>query len=112
MLIQKNPNFSTIYSNGGLGTSCPIDEGIHFNIANKNRFSIYPNPGNDIINLSTGDIIPESIEIKNILGQTILCLNNIDRELTKINIADFAQGVYFLKANFGYKNSTGLFIKN
>jgi len=110
--VRIHPSSKTIYSIGGLGTNCPIDLSIPLNIENKKKLSIFPNPSADIININTLDIIPQSIEIKNTIGQTILFLNNIDKEISKINISDFTGGVYFIKVNFGYENIIGFFIKN
>lgn len=110
-LGQITPSM-TIYSAGGVGTNCPIITDIHLVTDNKKSISIFPNPANDIINISSGNDVPKSIEITNIIGQTILSLNKINDLNTTVNLSDFSQGLYFVKVNFTDKNVSGHFIKN
>lgn len=111
-VARSHPSFTTIYSSSGLGTSCPIDVGLPLYREIKKTLSIFPNPSSSVINISIGNIIAESLEIKNTLGQTILRVNNVNQEITKVNISDFVQGVYFVKVYSGSSNATILFIKN
>ena len=110
------PNQKSIYGLTGLGwnfgSSCPLLTGIPSNQNDKKSLNIYPNPGSDLIRINAGNVFIESIEIKNTLGQTVSCQSNINRESSEVNIADLAQGVYFLKINSGNQNLTGYFIKN
>ena len=78
----------TIYSSGGLGTSCPIINNIKINEDNQKTLVIYPNPSNDIINISTGNIFPKSIDISNLICQPILSINIINSLNTTLDLKD------------------------
>ncbi|MEP1490000.1 MAG: discoidin domain-containing protein [Algibacter sp.] len=58
---------------------------------NTSRFSIYPNPSAEIINL-TGVIENDTIEIYNIFGTLVLKTRD-----TQINISDLPKGIYLAK---------------
>ena len=62
------------------------------------KVSIYPNPNNKIFNVQSSLKI-ESIEILDIIGNTIKSLNP-QFNLFQINIEDQSSGVYFLKLNY------------
>jgi hypothetical protein len=111
-LIQKNPSFATIYSDGGIGTNCQLLTNIEEENDLKSNLSIFPNPTLDFLNIKTESLIPKYIEIKNILGQIILYLNNCNQDITTINIKDFTQGIYFIRVNVADKSISGHFIKN
>jgi aminopeptidase N len=61
----------------------------------ENGIVVYPNPANDIINISLpSNIFLETVTITNILGQIV-----IESANEKINIASLANGVYDVKIN-------------
>ncbi len=102
----------TIYSSGGAGMGCPLITDIKINDENQKVLVIYPNPSNDVINISARNILPNSIEISNIVGHTILYTNKINSLNTTINLKDFQPGLYLVKVSFADKNISGRFIKN
>lgn len=111
-LAQITPS-QTIYSSGGIGTNCPMITGINNSLSDYKIFiSIFPNPTSDNLNIKTTTTVPNSIEIKNVLGQTIFFTNNILQDITTVNVKDFSQGIYFITVDLGDKNVTGHFIKN
>ena len=58
--------------------------------------SLYPNPSNDAVNIvSTNDI--RSIEALNYLGQSIYKSNDVNLKSTKLDVAGFNAGEYFVK---------------
>ena len=61
------------------------------------NISVYPNPSNDILNISTEKEI-QSIVIYNSLGQVVLT-KNVDANFVKINIDELPNGIYTLKAS-------------
>lgn len=61
----------------------------------KNKLEIYPNPAQDFVTISTSEKI-EFIEIFDMNGKLI---NKINQSISKINVSNLAQGVYFLKVN-------------
>ena len=57
------------------------------------EIAVYPNPANDVINVKGNDI--QYVEIYNAIGLKVVSKNVNDSE--SINIADFANGIYFVR---------------
>ncbi len=72
---------------------------------------IYPNPvlRNDLVNLEiyTPNYQPFTIDVFNALG--ILVLSNVNN-ISKINIKNFASGIYFIRLNSGTQHITKRFV--
>ncbi|WP_111683411.1 T9SS type A sorting domain-containing protein [Winogradskyella tangerina] len=63
-------------------------------INNIQRYSLYPNPSNGIVNIS-GDINQlDQIQIYSLTGALV---NRVDSDLDRIDISDLPSGVYFFK---------------
>ena len=62
------------------------------------KVSIYPNPNNKVFNVQSSSNI-ESIEILDIIGNTIKSLNS-QSNLFQINIEEKPSGIYFIKLNY------------
>ena len=62
------------------------------------KVSIYPNPNNRVFNVQSSSNI-ESIEILDIIGNTIKSLNS-QSNLFQINIEEKPSGIYFIKLNY------------
>ena len=61
-----------------------------------NSISLYPNPANDVVNIvSSNDI--KTIEVINYVGQTIYKNNSVNLKITKLDVASYNAGVYFVK---------------
>ncbi|MCX6247510.1 MAG: T9SS type A sorting domain-containing protein [Bacteroidetes bacterium] len=57
---------------------------------------IYPNPANEVVNVSsTSDI--KTIEVHNFIGQMIYSNNNVNLKKVELNVSTFKTGVYFVK---------------
>lgn len=73
------------------------------------KFSVYPNPANDVINISYADTI-NAVTITDLNGrvvkQVVLGVNE-----GQINIADLSQGVYILNATSNGKSVTEKIVK-
>ncbi|WP_157208964.1 T9SS type A sorting domain-containing protein [Mariniflexile maritimum] len=71
-------------------------------------FAIYPNPANDVLNISTSSKMA-SVEVSNITGQTMFTKIGVKR----IDISSLSSGMYFLtvKSEEG-ASTTKKFIKN
>lgn len=100
--------------------SASIDQSISVNACTGisemeiNKFSLYPNPVNNILFLNLSNIsgLIKTIEIFDVNAQKIMTLNSNDSEI-RINTNEFAVGVYIIKINVN--NSKPLitrFIKN
>lgn len=72
-------------------------------------FSIYPNPANDVINVSYTDAI-DGVTITDLNGRVVKQVALGVNE-AQINIADLSQGVYILKANSNGKSITEKIVK-
>lgn len=74
---------------------------------NNNNISIYPNPTNDVLNISSDNII---------LKTTILTIDGkiIKEEVNNksINVADLVRGIYFIQISTNNNIITEKFIKN
>jgi hypothetical protein len=71
--------------------------------------SIYPNPTNNYINISSALIIKD-ISIYNIEGQELYYNPNTDLNLETINLQNFPNGIYYIKAIIGNHKVTKQFI--
>lgn len=77
-----------------------------------NYFNIYPNPVNEVLNISTkNDIEIKSIAVYDILGQLVIALPNI-KDTSKIDVSNLNSGNYFLKIKSDKGSSSIKFIKN
>ncbi len=68
-------------------------------------FNIYPNPTSDLINIEyiSNKNVEPVLEIKNVLGQIIfterLALNNSSVKISRVELANFESGIYFVYLN-------------
>jgi len=81
----------------GLDDDCDqiADEGLAITVIVKNTISIFPNPVNAILFIQSDAI--HKITIVNQLGEEIL-YTNLFIGINTISVADFASGVYWVKA--------------
>ena len=106
-------NYSFIlckYSDDTYSYTIPCSEGIDETI-NKKRLHLYPNPANEIMNLSIDDLsTPVEIIISNVMGQTL------DRFLLaeefNFSVKKLPAGYYFLKCISPKYTTTTPFIIN
>jgi len=96
------------YANGCFATSDVLDyTGIN-ELSNSLYISIYPNPASEEIQLIIEQPTVNSVEVYNLLGEKIYStLITDNRSAISINIATFANGVYFLKV----ENEKGVAVK-
>jgi len=87
----------TVTGGGGVG----IDE------STSNKVSIYPNPAQDVLNISATGF--DNVEIVNFLGQVVY-QNQVTNNSFQINTADLTDGVYFVRL-IGENTVTKKFIK-
>jgi Leucine-rich repeat (LRR) protein len=77
-----------------------------------NYFSVFPNPSNDVLNISTKNNIEiQSIAVYDILGQLVIALPSI-KNATKIDVSNLRTGNYFIKIKSDKGSSSLKFIKN
>jgi len=81
-----------------------------FNNVKNTRFSVYPNPAGDILNIDAESPI-QKLVISNIVGQEIKRLHDLNSGSIMINISDFETGIYFISVDGVNGRSTNKFIK-
>ena len=72
--------------------------------------SVYPNPANDIVNIKT-DLTIDSIDVINMLGQTVKTINGKTITNNAIDISTLGNGVYFLNISAEGKSQSIRIIK-
>ena len=78
----------------------------------KNYFTVYPNPSDNILNISKNDnILINNIAIYNVLGQLVISIPNAE-SVQNIDVSKLSEGQYFIviKTEKGISNTK--FIKN
>ncbi|MEN9521770.1 MAG: hypothetical protein RL065_147 [Bacteroidota bacterium] len=75
-----------------------VINGLYNNISStKNSISVYPNPSNELLNVKCDKLI-SSIEIKNLIGQTMNCtISNLNSNHSLINLSNLPNGIYFIQ---------------
>ncbi|RXR19122.1 T9SS type A sorting domain-containing protein [Flavobacterium amnicola] len=77
------------------------------------NISIFPNPFNDVFNIRLGNVIPEKIEITDIMGKVIFVKNDFTATSeTTIDLRNCSNGIYLVKIIADGKYSTKKIIKN
>ena len=61
-----------------------------------NQTSIFPNPFNDVINISSTKKIVRT-HIVDILGKTVLNIEDTSNGISKIDVSNFSNGMYFVR---------------
>jgi hypothetical protein len=79
--------------------------------ANETAFHLFPNPSNDVLNLSVGNNSETKIEIIDLQG-TLILSKLISESSAIIDIKDLPSSFYFLHIQQGNKVSVAKFIKN
>lgn len=73
------------------------------------KFSVYPNPTNDFLNITSSDGKIFSVNIFNTLGEKVYSLNNLQH--LQFNIHNYPSGLYFVQINTDNKFLTKKIIK-
>lgn len=79
-----------------------------------NQISVYPNPSNGLVTISTGDVTLTSIDVYDLTGKLILKQNrfNSNNNLTTIDLSNAAEGIYFVKLSSDNNSIVKRIIKN
>jgi len=110
-------NYYSLSFSQGKGYACGISgysknnaapQGIDDQESNNQEFSVYPNPANEIIELSAPQ--NSQIEILNIEGQIIKSII-ADENKTTVDVSNFVQGMYFVKVKTGNGIGVRKFVK-
>lgn len=75
---------------------------------NSNKFSTFPNPVKDVLNIESSDYKISSVVVKNMLGQKLIYKND---NTNHINISSLSNGIYLLVIRSGDKVTIKKIIK-
>jgi hypothetical protein len=99
-------------ANGCIGTSNSVNvTGVSISEQEANRFSIFPNPANDFINIVFEENINARIQIIDALGR-VFFKTEIDEKENTINVSQLPSGVYILNLQQNGISQKKLFTKN
>jgi hypothetical protein len=94
-LGRETPPFS-IYSSGGAGTSCPLTIGIGEAGSLPSGTIVYPNPASDRIFIRCENLRYRSVEVRNLVGETVLHSKSPGRDTAEIPVSGMPDGLYIL----------------
>ena len=72
--------------------------------------NMYPNPANDVLNISVQNTI-NTVEIFNVLGQKVISMQ-VENTSAEINVSNLNAGIYLIKYEINNSTSTKKFVKN
>ncbi|WP_333808863.1 T9SS-dependent choice-of-anchor J family protein [Flavobacterium sp.] len=76
----------------------------------KNNFSIYPNPVNNVLNISLkNEMTINSLSITDLNGRVVVSINSSS---TSIDVSNLSSGVYFVSIETNEGKGTSKFVKN
>lgn len=83
------------------------------NDALSNKFSMFPNPANNVISISNADnVLVNSINITDINGRIVMSNNYNGVNTTELNVSALTSGVYFVNINTNEGVATKKLMKN
>lgn len=90
-----------------------VDQVLAVKGVDASTFTVYPNPSNNILNVSNSvnDMI-KSVQIKDLTGKTVKESNFVSKSSIQMNIADIAAGVYMMTIKTDKGSITKRIIKN
>jgi hypothetical protein len=103
--LNANPIFMEEYGNVVIGA--PLASNPTFN---NQSATLYPNPVNNIINI-TGEGIIENIAIYNLMGQLVYSANPANNTAA-INVSNLTSGVYIVNTTMNGRQTSERIIKN
>lgn len=74
-----------------------IEASLSTNNLNFHNFKLYPNPTKDIVNFDNSTVKFETLEVTNLIGQSVLKSNIENLNQTKVDLSGFDKGIYLFK---------------
>jgi hypothetical protein len=90
------PSYGSLLCESDSSNVIMADVVIGIDELNGGRISIYPNPATENVFVKS-DFTITNIEVLNYIGQTVYTRHNVSEKTVKVNVANFATGVYFVK---------------
>jgi PKD repeat protein len=107
-VVIASPVVTTIYTITGTTGTCPSNStftlavnpctGLN-DIVTTNQVIVFPNPSNGLFNIQVGDELEvNTVSVINQLGQVICVPNSINSNIVELDLSDFNNGIFYLKA--------------
>jgi hypothetical protein len=80
-------------------------------LSNAAGISVYPNPANDVFNVSFTTSQPRTMTVTDLTGRTILSVTS-EAATVEVNLGNFAAGVYYMNVDNGSSVQTLKLIRN
>ena len=110
-LVERN-TASVIYSNPQSSLDCSISVGISSHDLLSEGITVFPNPAENFITITVKDRIPESVEIVDCLGKSIMVVSGGESKSRLIDVTQLHSGVYFVKAKSDNQLLISIWVKN
>ncbi len=103
----------TLFSHGAdnYGGGVFVFSNLGITDAKKNKIEIFPNPVNDLLNITTNSTDFTFISISDCMGKVIYTKSIFSKDYS-INVSEFSKGMYFIKLKTDEKIDVLKFIKN
>ncbi|MET0760147.1 MAG: T9SS type A sorting domain-containing protein, partial [Flavobacterium sp.] len=112
VLVNNTTYYATQTVSGCVSTtslSVTVTVTLKVDSFDSNSFSFYPNPVNDILNLSYSQEMTD-VRVFNVIGQQVFA-KNINATTAQIDMSGFANGAYFIKVSSDKATKTVKVIK-
>jgi hypothetical protein len=77
------------------------------------QFSVYPNPANNVINITNADnMLVNAVTVTDLNGRTVKNVSFDNVASAQVNVADLASGMYILNVTSDKGTATKKFVKN
>ncbi len=97
-VLYKNSATSDILCTPSTDTITVAFPAVGMNELTGGQIMIYPNPANEIVNIKS-DFTITAVDVMNFVGQTVYTSSKVDAKTSKLNVAEFKPGVYFVKVS-------------
>jgi hypothetical protein len=93
-----NGNYAVIVTQNGCAdtSACQTISSVGIHEAAQNGFSLYPNPTNGALTLTTGDAIALEVSIIDVYGKTVAAVKP-SAQLVNLDLSGYANGIYFIR---------------
>lgn len=105
-VVWQDDNSNTVKYRSGTYTPVVISS---INEIAENNFSVYPNPANDYLNITSKSNEKFSLNIFNALGEKVY--SSVFTANCQLSTANYSSGIYFAQINTGEKSFVTKFLK-
>jgi PKD repeat protein len=108
-VVIASPIVTTIYTITGTTGTCPSNSTFTLTVnpctgfedlTSTSQVTIFPNPSNGLFKIQfDAELEVNTVSLINQLGQVIRVLNNIKSNKMELDLSDYNNGIYYIKAN-------------